>query len=151
MKRPSTYLVALMLLLPGVAGAQDRSPIPDHWLTLDSLSAVLGLNDQQKNQVSEAYGSVNRVLQEAAQRRTEIKASFEGTRPVSQMSEDERKALTARLESIRVEYVGRQADLDQRLADVRTLLSSDGKVRFDGLEKPRLVPAVMYPAPKQQP
>ena len=150
MKRLLNYLVALLLVLPGIAAAQDKSPIPDHWLTLDSLAAALGLSDPQGTQVRDTYESVNRVLQDATQRRAEIKASFQGTRPVSQMSEDERKALTGRLDAVRVEYEGRQAELERQLTALRALLSPGAQTLFDALPKPRLVPATTTTAPAKR-
>lgn len=41
-------------------------------------------------------------------------------------------------------------DLDQRLADVRVLLSADARARFDALEKPRLVPVPVFAEPPKQ-
>jgi LTXXQ motif family protein len=133
-------IVAVLLLLPGAVAAQDQSPIPDHWLTLESLSSLLSLTDAQRAGMSEPYAAINAALQRANARRDELKAAMSGSRRVSTMSESERQALAARLESVRTEYAGRQAELDQLLGALRAQLTPDQQARFDALEKPRVLP-----------
>jgi|SRR5687767_4753424 len=136
----SRVVLAAMLLVPSTSAAQDVSPIPSHWLTLESLSNLLALTDAQRAGVSEPYAAINAALQRANARRDELKAEMNSNRRVSQMSESERQALVARLESVRTEYAGRQAELDQLLAAIRGQLTPEQQVRFDALEKPRMVP-----------
>lgn len=131
---------ALLLVLPGAAAAQDRSPIPDHWLTLDSLSGILGLTSEQQAGVSDTYAALNGLLQRAVQRREELRLSFQGGPRVSQMNETDRQALLDRLATVRVEYEGRQSELDQQISTLRSLLTADQQARFDALTKPRVLP-----------
>lgn len=133
-------IVAALLLLPAAAAAQDQSPIPDHWMTLESLSSALALTDAQRAGVSDAYAAVNAALQRANARRDELKAEMKNNRRVALMTESERQALVARLETVRTEYAGRQAELDQLLGAIRAQLTPDQQVRFDALEKPRVLP-----------
>lgn len=138
--RLPAHLVALFLVLPGTAAAQARpSPIPDHWLTLDSLSGLLVLTTQQRDQVSEPYAALNAVLQQAVQRRQELIVAFRGP-PVIQMTPEQRQVLQDRLEAVRVEYEGRQAELDTRYTALRGLLTMRQQAKFDVLPKARLVP-----------
>jgi len=136
----SRVVLAAMLLVPSTSAGQDVSPIPSHWLPLESLSNLLALTDAQRAGVSEPYAAINAALQRANARRDELKAEMNSNRRVSQMSESERQALVARLESVRTEYAGRQAELDQLLAAIRGQLTPEQQVRFDALEKPRMVP-----------
>jgi uncharacterized protein involved in exopolysaccharide biosynthesis len=137
----SRVAVVAMLLVPGAAAAQNQSPIPDHWLTLESLSSLLALTEAQRASVSEPYAAVNAALQRANARREELRTEMQGTGRVSQMNEAERQALQARLETVRTEYAGRQAELNQLLASIRGLLTSDQQAQFDALDKPRVLPA----------
>ena len=132
-------IVAALLLLPGAAAAQDQSPIPDHWMTLESLSSALALTDAQRAGVSEAYAAVNAALQRANARRDELKAEMKTNRRVSQMNESERQGLVARLETVRTEYAGRQAELEQLLGAIRAQLTPEQQARFDALDKPRVI------------
>jgi hypothetical protein len=134
------HAAALLLVLPGAATAQDRAPFPDHWLTLDSLSDALALRAEERAQVSGAYADLNAVLQQAVQRREELKENFRTTGRVVLMSDGEREALKARLKTVAEEYEGRQADLDRRFAALRAQLTPAQQARFDALAKPRLVP-----------
>lgn len=129
-----------LLSMPGVAAAQNRSPFPDHWLTLDSLGTILGLSPEQRAIVGDSYESVNESLRQATQRREELRVTLGAGGPVAQMTPEQRQELTARLVTVRVEYEARQGELESRLAALRALLTPDQQARFDGLEKPRLVP-----------
>ena len=134
------HAAALLLVLPGAATAQDRAPFPDHWLTLDSLADALALSAEERAQVSGPYADLNAVLQQAVQRREELKEAFKTTGRVSQMSAGDREALQARLTTVREEYEGRQAELERRFAAIRAQLTPAQQARFDALAKPRLVP-----------
>ncbi|MGH7608233.1 MAG: hypothetical protein ACREME_12945 [Gemmatimonadales bacterium] len=138
--RFSSYAAALLLVLPGAAVAQDRAPFPDHWLTLDAFSQLLALTSEQRTAVSAPLAEFNAVLQRATQRREELKVEFQGTRRFSEMTVDERQALTTRLEAVRDEYESRQAELDRWLGAIRGQLTAAQQARLDAMAKPRLVP-----------
>ena len=132
---------AALLVFPGVAAAQGQSPFPDIWLTLDAFAGQLALTAEQRASVEAPLAEVNAVLRRATQRREELLVEFRDNPRVSQMSENERRALEERLQTIRADYEGRQAELDQWLAALRAQLTPAQQASFDALQKPRLVPA----------
>jgi len=69
MHRLSRIAIAVLLMAPAVAVAQTRSPIPDHWLTLETLTSQLSLSSDQVAAVSEPYAALNTALQQAYNRR----------------------------------------------------------------------------------
>jgi hypothetical protein len=148
--RLTTAALALLLVLPGTAVAQTGpSPIPDHWLTLDSLTELLALTAEQRNRVDQPFAGLNALLQRAVQRREELIVAFRGP-PVMQMTPEERQALLARLEAVRIEYEGLQREADAWYAAMRASLSASQQARFDALPKARLVPEAPGPSPESR-
>jgi hypothetical protein len=131
---------AVLLLVPGVAAAQDQAPFPDRWLTLDALAGQLALSADQRANIEAPLAEFNAVLQRATQRRQQLAEEFKGSPRYSQMNAGERQALEDRLRVIRAEYESRQAELDQWRGAIRAQLTADQQARFDALPKPRLVP-----------
>jgi Spy/CpxP family protein refolding chaperone len=133
---------ALLLLLVCSAFAQGspgpRVPPPDHWLTLDSLTPLVGLTVDQRAQVAESYGALNAVLREAAQRRAELRAQFQGQRPPP--GEPPSSEQLARRDSLRAEFAAMQVEADEWHATIRNLLTAEQQVKFDALRPPRVMP-----------
>ena len=141
MHRLSRIAIAVLLMAPAVAVAQTRSPIPDHWLTLETLTSQLSLSSDQVAAVSEPYAALNTALQQAYNRREELAATYSGTRGIRQMNDAQRQALRDQLAAITDEYAGRQREVDNLLGSIRAQLTAEQQAQFDGLEKPRVLPA----------
>lgn len=141
MHRLSKIAIAILLMLPATAAAQSGSPIPDHWLTLETLSSQLSLSPEQVTAVSEPYAALNAALQQASNRREELRAAHSGTHGVNQMSDAQRQALRDELAAVNTEFAGRQSEVDNLLASIRALLTADQQTQFDALQKPRVLPA----------
>ncbi|MEX2155920.1 MAG: hypothetical protein WD773_03660 [Gemmatimonadales bacterium] len=146
MHRLSLFSCAL-LLLAGTAVAQTPQsdaptgqrrfqPPPDHWMTIDSLSQALGLNANQRIKVTPAYTALNGVMKDAATRRQAIRQQMQGTFTPGQEPTPEQRA---RLDSVRVEMEGFQAEADQWLAAIRNLLTPAQQTKFDALPKPLFI------------
>jgi len=141
MHRLSRIVIAVLLMAPAAAVAQTtRSPIPDHWLTLETLTSQLSLSSDQAASLSEPYAALNAALQQAYNRREELAATYSGTRGIRQMNDAQRQALRDQLTAISNEYAGRQREVDNLLASIRAVLTADQQAQFDGLEKPRVLP-----------
>ncbi|MGH2600567.1 MAG: hypothetical protein ACREMJ_04180 [Gemmatimonadales bacterium] len=134
-----TLLVLAALAAPLAARGQQRpAPLPDHWLTLDSLIAILGLTTEQKTKVTEPYTALNAVLEQAAGRRERLRGTMPraGGSP-GEMTPEQRQAMRARMDSVRAEFETLQAEADEWHAAIRNLLSAEQQARFDALPKPR--------------
>jgi hypothetical protein len=136
-----------LLLLPGLAAAQNPpspqgpemrrfQPPPDHWLTLDSLSQALGLTTAERTKITPAYTALNGVMKDAAARRAQIRQQMQasGFTPGQEPTPE----LRARMDSVRTEMEGFQAEADQWYAAIRNALTSEQQARFDALPKPQL-------------
>src|SRR3954465_1528316 len=152
MKRLSPYLLALALVIPGIAGAQGNShaklAIADHWLTQATLTSALGLSDADWDRVKDAYADVNTVLAAATSKKNEHSNKFKTKKHTKDMTEGERNEQVAELQAIRTDYDARQANLTSKLNTLRALLSADQQALFDALEKPRLAPTTPPPGPE---
>jgi len=137
MRPTMTALSALLLLgLPLAAqqGARSFTPPPDHWLTLDSLAAAVGLDASQRTAVADPYRALNAVLKQAADKRAELWRGNQGqTRPAPQ---DNTPDMRARFDSLRAEFEATQDEADQWYMMIRNLLRSEQLARFDALPKP---------------
>ena len=137
MRRFTFALLAVALAAPVVAqGPQAPGPLPDHWLTLDSLTQILGLSAQQRAKVSEPYNALNAVLKQAATKR----AAWLGTMPrrasPDEITPEEWQALRARMDSMRAEFAPLQAEADEWHATIRNALTPDQQAKVDALPKP---------------
>ena len=135
--------VALCTLIAARAFAQDAGgpprrfpPPPDHWMTADSLAQAVGLTADQKAKVAPSYSALNGVMKDAAARRQALRQQMQGSfQPGSEPS----PAMRARMDSVRAEMEGFQAEADQYVAAIRALLTPEQQAKFDALAKPQLV------------
>ena len=138
MRSPIITLSALFTLaLPLAAqqGAPPFTPPPNHWLTLDSLAAAIGLDTVQRTAVADPYRALNAVLKQAADKRAELRRRSEGQpRPTS--PQEVTPEMRARFDSVRAEFEAMQDEADQWYMMIRNLLRSDQLARFDALPQP---------------
>lgn len=128
-----------LLLSPAVLAAQGRSPIPDHWLSLDELAGTLSLSADQRTSISGPFDDLNAAIRRAYDRRAELRAQNSGT-SVRLMNDAQRQELQNQLQAVQSEFAGRQAEVEQLLGNIRSLLTAEQQVRFDALKKPRVLP-----------
>lgn len=132
-----TIVFSLLLATPALAqnppGGRRFEPLPDHWMTLDSLAQAVGLTEAQKTQITPVYTALNGVMKDAAARREAIRQQMQGSFIPGQEPTPE---MRARRDSIRVEMEGFQAEADQWLAAIRNQLTPEQKTKFDALPKP---------------
>ena len=144
MHRVAAFAVlSLVFAAPTVAqtaqGEPPRrfQPPPDHWMTIDSLSQVLGLNADQRTKITPAYTALNGVMKDAAARRQAIRQQMQasgGFTPGQEPTPEQR----ARMDSVRAEMEGFQAEADQWATAIRTNLTPDQQAKFDALPKPQV-------------
>jgi len=121
---------------PGAMGGQRRFQAPpDHWMTIDSLAQAVGLTADQKPKVAQPYTALNGVMHDAAARRQAIRQQMQGSFVPGQEPTPE---MRARMDSVRAEMEGFQAEADQWLAAIRNLLTPAQQTKFDALQKPQL-------------
>lgn len=122
---------------PGAMGGQRRfGPPPDHWMTLDSLAQALSLTADQKTKVAQPYTALNGVMHDAAARRQAIGQQMQGSFVPGQEPTPE---MRARMDSVRAEFEGFQAEADQWIGAIRNLLTPAQQTTFDALQKPQLM------------
>ena len=123
---------------PGAMGGQRRfGPPPDHWMTIDSLAqAVGGLSADQKAKVAQPYTALNGVMKDVAARRAALRQQMQGSFVPGQEPTPE---MRARMDSVRTEMEGYQAEADQWLAAIRNLLTPAQQTKFDALPKPQFI------------
>ena len=123
---------------PGAPSGGPRRfpPPPDHWMTLDSLSTALSLTADQKTKVTQPYTALNGVMADAAKRRLAIRQQMQGSFTPGQEPSPE---MRARMDSVRTEMEGFQAEADQWVAAIRNQLTPAQQTKFDALPKPQVV------------
>jgi hypothetical protein len=126
---------ALAQTPPDGQGGRRFQPPPDHWMTIDSLSQALSLSADQKTKITPAYTALNSVIKDAAARRQAIRQRMQGSFGPGQEPTPE---MRARMDSVRAEMEGFQAEADQWLAAIRNNLTPEQQARFDALPKPQL-------------
>jgi len=139
-------LVLAVIAAPAVAqtpparegGPRERrfAPPPDHWMTIDSLSQALSLTADQRTKVAPSYTALNAVMKDAAARRQAIRQQMQGSFVPGQTEPTPEQR--ARMDSVRVEMEGFQAEADQWIAAIRNALTPDQQTKFDALPKPQL-------------
>lgn len=151
MRRSAPVVVlSLMLAMPLVAqspqgqsapagpGMGRFQPPPDHWMTIDSLSQTLGLTPTQRTKITPAHTALNGVMKDAAARRLAIRqqmqASGRGFTPGQEPTPEQR----AKMDSVRTEMEGFQAEADQWYATIRNNLTPDQQAKLDALPKPQV-------------
>jgi len=147
--------VALTLALVAPAQAQgpgggmgQRPQLPDHWMTLDSLSTAVGLTADQKGKVTPHYNALNEVLKNAAAKRAEARSRMQGQGGGSfgDMTDEQRQAMRARMDSMRTAMQPLQTQADEHYQAIRALLTADQQPKYDALAKPMVLPP-MRPRP----
>lgn len=123
---------------PGAMGQRRFAPPPDHWMTLDSLADAVGLTADQKPKVGQPYTALNGVLKDAAARRAALRQQMQAGQGSFQPGQEPTPEMRARMDSVRVEFEGYQAEADQWLAAIRNLLTPAQQAKFDALAKPQL-------------
>jgi hypothetical protein len=125
-------VVLALGLAAGATQAQDRPqgqrpPPPDHWLTVDSIAAAVGLSDAQRPDFVTHYDALNAVMKKAADERRKIRDELGGAQP----SADQMQTMRSKFEFM-------QTDLDNHYKELRKLLSAEQQAKFDSLPKPRV-------------
>jgi len=120
-------------------GPRRFQPPPDHWMTIDSLSQTLGLTPAQRTKITPAYTALNGVMKDAAARRQAIRQQMMasgggGFTPGQEPTPEQR----AKMDSVRTEMDGFQAEADQWYATIRNNLTPDQQTKLDALPKPQL-------------
>ena len=130
----------------GGQGFTPPPPPPDHWVTLDSLTRLVGLDSAELRAVGDPYRALNAVLKQAADRRAEMRRRFAGqARP--QSPQDVTPEMRARFDSVRAEFEGMQEEADQWYQMIRDQLHADQLARFDALPKPVVARRMMPRSP----
>ena len=144
MRRPIIAAVLLsMLTVPALAqdpgaGGPRRFPTPvDHWMTIDSLAQGVGLTADQKTKVAQPYTALNAVMHDVAARRQALRRQMQGSNFIP--GQEPSPEMRARMDSVRAEMEGFQAEADQWLAAIRNLLTPAQQIKFDALQKPQFI------------
>jgi Spy/CpxP family protein refolding chaperone len=146
-------LLSLVFAAPAVAqtaqGEPPRrfQPPPDHWMTIDSLSQVLGLTADQRTKITPAFTALNGVMKDAAARRQAIRQQMQasGFTPGQEPTPEQR----AKFDSVRTEMQGFQAEADQWYSAIRNNLTPAQQTEFDALPKPMVFRPMGGGGPRQ--
>lgn len=141
MRRFTLLVLAAALTSTALAQEPERrrmQPPPDHWMTADSLAQALDLTTAQKTSVTGPYTALNGVLRDAAERRREIRARMQGAGTFVP-GQEPTPEMRARMDSIRTEMEGFQAEADQWLAAIRNNLTPEQQTKFDALPPPQVM------------
>ena len=111
-------------------------PPPDHWMTIDSLSQALGLSSAERTKITPAYTALNGVMKDAAARRQEIRRRIQASGMQFTPGQELTPEMRARMDSVRTEMEGFQAEADQWYAAIRNNLTPAQQEKFDALPKP---------------
>ncbi|MGH7569777.1 MAG: hypothetical protein ACREL9_12570 [Gemmatimonadales bacterium] len=147
MRLPVFLSLAVCLAGPLVAQEPPRpAPLPDHWLTLDSLTALVGLTADQRAKVAPPYTALNAVVKQAADKRAALRRQFRrpnGSSP--DPTPEQRQAMRARMDSVRAEFEGLQEEANMWHGTIRNLLTAVQQAKFDALPPPRVTPQFRRP------
>ncbi len=123
---------------PGAMGGGQRrfQVLADHWMTIDSLAEAVGLTADQKTKVAQPYTALNGVMRDVAARRQALRQQMQGNFMPGQEPTPE---MRARMDSVRIEMEGFQAEADQWLAAIRNLLTPAQQTKFAALPKPQFI------------
>jgi hypothetical protein len=138
-----TLVLSLLIaspLLGQTPGNEQRrfQPPPDHWMTIDSLSQTLGLSAAERTKITPAYTALNGVMKDAAARRQAIRQQMQASGMQFTPGQEPTPEMRARMDSIRTEMEGFQAEADQWHGAIRTNLTSAQQAKFDSLPKPQV-------------
>ena len=126
---------------PGAPGAPPGGrfqPPPNHWMTIDSLSQAVGLNADQRTKVTPAYTALNGVMKDAATRRQAIRQQMQASGATFTPGQEPTPEQRAKIDSIRSEMDGFQAEADQWYAAIRNNLTPAQQTKLDALPKPQI-------------
>jgi len=129
-------VVSFALATPALCQERRFAPPPDHWMTLDSLAQAVDLTAAQQPKVAQPYTALNGVMKDVAARRQALRQQMQGSFVPGQEPTPE---MRAKMDSVRTEMEGYQAEADQWLAAIRNLLTPAQQVKFDALPKPQLM------------
>src|SRR5262245_37349376 len=110
-------------------------PPPDRWLTIDSLSQALGLSAAQRTKITPAYTALNGVMKDAAARRQAIRQQMQASGMQFTPGQEPTPEMRARMDSVRTEMEGFQAEADEWYGAIRTNLTPAQQTKFDALPK----------------
>jgi hypothetical protein len=113
-------------------------PPPDHWMTIDSLSQALGLSSAERTKITPAYTALNGVMKDAAARRQEIRQRMQASGMQFTPGQEPTPEMRARMDSVRTEMEGFQAEADQWYASIRNNLTPAQQTKLDALPKPQV-------------
>ena len=142
------FAAATLLVMFGIpalaqspSGDQGQSqrrfqPPPDHWMTIDSLSQALGLSSAERTKITPAYTALNGVMKDAAARRQEIRQRMQASGMQFTPGQEPTPEMRARMDSVRTEMEGFQAEADQWYASIRNNLTPAQQTKLDALPKP---------------
>ena len=111
-------------------------PPPDHWMTIDSLSQTLGLSSAERTKITPAYTALNGVMKEAAARRQAIRQQMQASGMQFTPGQEPTPEMRARMDSVRTEMEGFQAEADQWYAAIRNNLTPAQQAKLDAMPKP---------------
>jgi hypothetical protein len=134
---------------PPDGGQRRFQPPPDHWMTIDSVSQVLGLTPAQRTKISPAYTALNGVMKDAAARRQAIRQQMQASGFTFTPGQEPTPEQRAKFDSVRTEMEGFQAEADQWYAAIRNNLTAAQQVKFDSLPKPRVMGRMGGGPPRQ--
>lgn len=144
-----TLLLSLLVATPtlaqtppsGPGGGRRFAPPPDHWMTIDSLTQTLSLTADQRAKVTPAYTALNAILKDVAARRRALRERMQqdGSAGSFVPGQEPTPEQRARMDSVRAEMEGFQAEADEWLAAIRGNLTPAQQTKFDALPKPQLV------------
>ena len=145
MMRMFASLLTLALALSSASPAQDAGaapgprrfqPPPDHWMTIDSLSQALGLSSAERTKITPAYTALNGVMKDAAARRQAIRQQMQASGMQFTPGQEPTPEMRARMDSVRTEMEGFQAEADQWYAAIRNNLTPAQQAKLDAMPKP---------------
>ena len=124
---------------PPDAGQRRFQPPPDHWMTIDSLSQTLGLNPDQRSKITPAYNALTGVMKDAAARRQAFRQQMQASGFQFTPGQEPTPEMRAKMDSVRTEMDGFQAEADQWYAAIRNNLTPAQQTKLDALPKPQVV------------
>ncbi|HXE81825.1 MAG TPA: hypothetical protein VN513_00685 [Gemmatimonadales bacterium] len=141
MRKVAAALLFLGFATQAMAQAPDTArrrfpPPPDHWMTIDSLSQALGLSSAERTKITPAYTALNGVMKDAAARRQEIRQRMQASGMQFTPGQEPTPEMRARMDSVRTEMEGFQAEADQWYASIRNNLTPAQQTKLDALPKP---------------
>jgi cytochrome c556 len=105
-------------------------------MTIDSLSQALGLSTAERSKITPSYTALNGVMKDAAARRQAIRQKMQASGMQFTPGQEPTPEMRARMDSVRTEMEGFQAEADQWYAAIRNNLTPAQQTKLDALPKP---------------